>query len=120
MPQEPIDTPEWVRDAVFYQIVPDRFARSARLVPPGPFEAWDLPPTTHGFKGGDLYGIAERLPELAELGINALYLTPVFSSASNHRYHAYDYMAVDPLLDRLEARHGDDRGGRGRLRSADP
>jgi cyclomaltodextrinase / maltogenic alpha-amylase / neopullulanase len=98
MPHEPIDTPEWVRDAVFYQIFPDRFARSARLVPPGPFEPWDLPPTPLGIKGGDLYGISERLPELAELGINALYLTPVFSSASNHRYHAYDYMAVDPLL----------------------
>jgi cyclomaltodextrinase len=98
MPPEPIDTPAWVRDAVFYQIFPDRFARSARLIAPGPFEAWDLPPTHHGFKGGDLYGIAERLPELVDLGINALYLTPIFASASNHRYHAFDYMTVDPLL----------------------
>ena len=98
MPPDAIDTPEWVRDAVFYQIFADRFARSARVVPPGEWEAWDLPPTQHGFKGGDLYGIAERLPELAELGINALYLTPIFASASNHRYHAYDYMTVDPLL----------------------
>ena len=98
MPPEPIDTPGWVPDAVFYQIFPDRFARSARLVPPGPYEAWDAPPTHHGFKGGDLFGIAERLPELVELGISALYLTPIFASASNHRYHAYDYMVVDPLL----------------------
>jgi neopullulanase len=94
----PIDTPEWVRDAVFYQILPDRFARSARMTPIGPYEAWDAPPTHHGIKGGDLYGIAERLGELAELGITALYLTPVFSSASNHRYHAYDYLTVDPIL----------------------
>ena len=94
----PIDTPDWVRDAVFYQIFPDRFARSARLRPAGPFEPWEAPPTLHGFKGGDLLGIAERLPELDELGITALYLTPIFSSASNHRYHAYDYLAVDPLL----------------------
>jgi cyclomaltodextrinase / maltogenic alpha-amylase / neopullulanase len=94
----PIDTPAWVRDAVFYQIFPDRFARSARLAPAGPYEAWDAPPTVHGFKGGDLYGIADRLGELADLGITALYLTPVFSSASNHRYHAYDYHEVDPLL----------------------
>src|SRR5260221_93706 len=109
MPPEPIDTPAWVRDAVFYQIFPDRFARSSRLrsegaaltrrtEPPGPFEPWDAPPTHHGFKGGDLYGIAERLPELVDLGITAIYLTPIFASASNHRYHAYDYMAVDPLL----------------------
>jgi neopullulanase len=94
----PIDIPGWVRDAVFYQVFPDRFARSARLVPPGPLEPWDAPPTAHGFKGGDLFGLAERLPELADLGITALYLNPVFSSGSNHRYHTYDYLAVDPLL----------------------
>ncbi len=94
----PIDTPAWVRDAVFYQVFPDRFARSPRLAAAGPYEAWDAPPTVHGFKGGDLYGIAERLDELSELGVSGLYLTPIFSSASNHRYHAYDYLHVDPLL----------------------
>jgi len=82
--------PDWVQDAVFYQIFPDRFARSERL--PGlEFEPWDAPPTYHGFKGGDLYGIAERLDYLSDLGISALYLNPVFASASNHRYHTYDY-----------------------------
>ena len=91
-------TPAWVRDAVFYQIFPDRFARSARIRQPGPLEAWDSAPTRHGFKGGDLYGIVERLGELQELGITALYLCPIFSSASNHRYHTYDYFNVDPML----------------------
>jgi glycosidase len=90
--------PAWVRDAVFYQVFPDRFARSSRVAKPGPLEAWDAPPTAHGFKVGDLLGIAEHLDELADLGVTALYLTPVFSSASNHRYHTYDYLAVDPLL----------------------
>jgi cyclomaltodextrinase / maltogenic alpha-amylase / neopullulanase len=90
--------PAWVRDAVFYQIFPDRFARSARLAPAGPFEPWDAQPTPHGFKGGDLFGIAERLDELVDLGVTALYLTPIFTSASNHRYHTDDYLAVDPLL----------------------
>jgi neopullulanase len=93
-----IDTPDWVRDAVFYQVFPDRFARSGRVPAPGPLEPWDAPPTHHGFKGGDLYGVADRLPYLADLGITALYLTPVFASASNHRYHTYDYRTVDPLL----------------------
>jgi cyclomaltodextrinase / maltogenic alpha-amylase / neopullulanase len=93
-----IDTPPWVRDAVFYQIFPDRFAASDRVPKPGHLQAWSDPPTTHGFKGGDLLGIAEHLPMLAELGINALYLTPIFASASNHRYHTYDYLRVDPLL----------------------
>jgi len=92
------DTPSWVRDAVFYQIFPDRFAKSERVVKPGPLEAWDAPPTFHGYKGGDLLGIVEHLDYLADLGITALYLTPVFASASNHRYHTYDYYQVDPLL----------------------
>ena len=94
----PIVTPEWVRDAVFYQVFPDRFARSGRVDHAGPLEPWDTPPTHHGFKGGDLYGVAERLDYLADLGVTAIYLNPVFSSASNHRYHTYDYLAVDPLL----------------------
>jgi cyclomaltodextrinase / maltogenic alpha-amylase / neopullulanase len=92
------DTPPWVRDAVFYQIFPDRFATSERVVKPGPLQAWDAPPTNYGFKGGDLLGVVEHLDHVAALGVNALYLTPVFQSASNHRYHTYDYMAVDPLL----------------------
>ena len=90
--------PDWVRDAVFYQIFPDRFAASARVPKPGELESWDEPPTTHGFKGGDLLGIAEHLDDLAALGITALYLNPVFASASNHRYHTFDYETVDPLL----------------------
>jgi neopullulanase len=92
-------TPDWVQDAVFYQIFPDRFAKSTRN-PSGnlPFEDWELPPTIHGFKGGDLYGIAEKLDYLEDLGITALYLNPIFSSASNHRYHTFDYYNVDPLL----------------------
>ena len=92
-------TPNWVKDAVFYQIFPDRFARSERLARNGLlFEAWDSPPTTFGFKGGDLYGVAERLDYLQDLGVNTLYLNPVFASASNHRYHTFDYYQVDPLL----------------------
>ncbi len=93
-----IETPAWVRDAVFYQIFPDRFARSERVVKPGPLEAWDVAPTVHGFKGGDLLGVAEHLGHIERLGANAIYFNPVFASASNHRYHTYDYLAVDPLL----------------------
>jgi len=92
------DIPSWVRDAVFYQVFPDRFAASDRVAKPGPLEPWDAAPTHTGFKGGDLLGIAERLDHIASIGATALYLTPVFQSASNHRYHTYDYLAVDPLL----------------------
>jgi len=98
-----VDTPAWVRDAVFYQVFPDRFAASDRVPKPGPMEAWDSPPTLHGFKGGDLLGVVEHLDHIAGLGANAIYLTPVFQSASNHRYHTYDYYTVDPLLGGNEA-----------------
>ncbi len=90
--------PGWVRDAVFYQVFPDRLARSGRVHAPGPMEPWDSPPTVHGFKGGDLYGVIERLDHIQSLGATALYLNPVFASASNHRFHTYDYLTVDPLL----------------------
>jgi cyclomaltodextrinase / maltogenic alpha-amylase / neopullulanase len=101
----PSDPPPWVRDAVFYQIFPDRFASSARVHKPGPLEAWDAPPTVDGFKGGDLLGIVEHLDHLERLGITAISLNPIFASAANHRYHTYDYRSVDPLL-----------GGNGALR----
>ncbi|GAB1471080.1 glycoside hydrolase family 13 protein [Chloroflexota bacterium] len=90
--------PAWVQDAVFYQIFPDRFARSEKQPSQFNFEAWDSAPTPYGFKGGDLYGVAEKLDYLKDLGVNALYLNPIFASASNHRYHTFDYFAVDELL----------------------
>jgi cyclomaltodextrinase len=95
-----ITTPDWVKHAIFYQIFPDRFARSQRIQHPQglKFKPWGSPPEEQGFQGGDLYGIVDHLDYLADLGINALYLNPVFSSASNHRYHTYDYYQVDPLL----------------------
>src|SRR5689334_11963576 len=98
-----IQTPDWVRDAIFYQIFPDRFAMSPKLDKPRNLEAWYSTPTHHGFKGGDLLGVAEHLDYLADLGANAIYFTPVFASASNHRYHTYDYYNVDPLLGGNEA-----------------
>jgi neopullulanase len=95
-----IKTPDWVKHAVFYQVFPDRFARSPRRQhPPGlRFKPWGSPPEQQGFQGGDLLGIVDKLDYLKDLGITALYLNPIFASASNHRYHPFDYMEVDPLL----------------------
>ncbi len=93
-----IEVPAWAQDAVFYQIFPDRFARSARLVRPAGLVPWDAPPTVHGYQGGDLWGVVEHLDYLVELGITAIYLNPIFQSACNHRYHTHDYEKVDPLL----------------------
>ena len=91
-------TPDWVRDAIFYQIFPDRFACSTRLSKPDHLEEWDAMPTFRGYKGGDLYGIVEHLDHIQALGANALYLTPIFQAASNHRYNTHDYYQVDPML----------------------
>jgi len=87
-----------VRDAVFYQIFPDRFARSLTLAKPSHLDEWGAPPTRHGYQGGDLIGIVEKLDYLKDLGVNAVYFTPIFQSASNHRYHTHDYEKVDPML----------------------
>ncbi len=95
---EAFHTPEWVHHAVFYQIFPDRFAISKEIRKPNNLESWESAPTPHGYKGGDLLGIVERLDYLQDLGINAIYLNPIFQSASNHRYHTHDYFKVDPLL----------------------
>jgi neopullulanase len=100
-----IQTPDWVKHAVFYQIFPDRFAKSTRTQhPPGlNFKTWGSPPEEQGFQGGDLYGVIEKLDYLVDLGINAIYFNPIFASASNHRYHTFDYYQVDPLLGGNEA-----------------
>ena len=95
-----VSTPAWVSEAVVYQIFPDRFRRSGRVKAQSSLvlQPWGTSPQQQGFQGGDLYGVIEALDHLQELGVTCLYLTPVFSSAANHRYHAYDYFQVDPLL----------------------
>jgi cyclomaltodextrinase / maltogenic alpha-amylase / neopullulanase len=98
MPATEPQTPDWVRDAIFYQIFPDRFARSLSVPKPSGLDEWGATPTFHGYQGGDLIGVVERLDYLVDLGINAIYFTPIFQSASNHRYHTHDYEKVDPML----------------------
>lgn len=98
-----VQTPAWVHDAVFYQIFPDRFAKSPTVEKPAHLEPWDSDPTDHGYKGGDLVGVIERLDYIQSLGVTALYFNPIFQSASNHRYHTHDYYQVDPLLGGNEA-----------------
>lgn len=93
-----VTTPDWVKDAIFYQIFPDRFARSDLIEKPHHLESWDSPPTTYGFKGGDLMGVIEHLDHLTELGVNAIYFCPIFQSTANHRYHTHDYFLVDCVL----------------------
>lgn len=90
------DSPAWAEGATFYQIFPDRFARSARGHRRAPVEKWDAPVGRRTFLGGDLDGIVEQLEHIASLSVDALYLTPIFSSPSNHKYDTADYFSVDP------------------------
>lgn len=107
--------PDWVRESVFYQIFPDRFHRGdpSLDVEPGEIRRpgaesralpWTELPLPHELGGGldffngDLPGVLEKLPYLANLGVNALYLNPIFSAKTNHRYDCMNYFAVDDHL----------------------
>jgi glycosidase len=90
------DSPEWARGATFYQIFPDRFARGARPHRTSNVDPWDAPVHGRSFLGGDLDGIVERLDHIASLSVDALYLTPIFTAPSNHKYDTADYFSVDP------------------------
>jgi alpha-glucosidase len=101
--------PAWSRDAVVYEIFPDRFARSPaadrRRAPDWAIPCgWDTPVIGRGpetpfqLYGGDLDGIASQLDHLAALGANTLYLRPFFPARSNHRYDTAGFDLVDPLL----------------------
>ena len=72
--------PKWVRETVFYQIFPDRFAKSENYKVPGVFAPWGEKPTRNNLCGGNLQGIIEHLDYLEDLGIGALYLCPIFST----------------------------------------
>lgn len=88
---------DWTAHAVFYQIFIDRFARG-NFKKDGSYinTPWDAPITRYSYTGGDLEGIIQKLPYLKDLGVNVLYLTPIFLSDSNHKYNVKDYTAVDP------------------------
>lgn len=95
-------TPAWVRDAVFYQIFPERFYNGDQSNDPENLELWGDKPEKDSFFGGDLEGIIKKLDYIEKLGINAIYLTPIFKSASNHKYNIDDYYQIDRYFGDLE------------------
>ena len=103
--------PEWAKGCVFYQIFPERFARSGDEA--AGFDPWDAPPTRENYLGGNLRGIIERLDYLAGLGVECLYLNPIFEGDFNHKYATTDYFKIDPmfgnendLVELVERAHG--------------
>ena len=99
--------PSWIRSSVFYQIFPDRFAKSehkyalpdwARHRDWNDFPVGRINTTGTEVYGGDLQGVEEHLDHVENLGVNAIYFTPFFPGRSNHRYDASSFREVDPLL----------------------
>ncbi len=106
-------TPDAFKGKVFYQIFPDRFRNSGQKKYDVPSDrkmhaSWNEAPVDRpdekgdffcqDYFGGDLAGIQKKLPYIASLGVEAIYLNPIFEAHSNHRYNTADYMKVDPLL----------------------
>ncbi|HAL91658.1 MAG TPA: alpha-amylase [Verrucomicrobia bacterium] len=131
--QNPHATPDWAKDAIWYQVFPERFRNGAPQSDPRPEDVgaehvpgwricpwgmewygrddWEKPHEPDFFAtvfprrfGGDLVGLREQLPYLQQLGINAIYLNPVFWAPSLHKYDATAYHHIDPTL-------GPDRDG---------
>lgn len=94
--------PEWAKSAVFYQIMPERFANGDTSNDPDDVAPWGDKPTRDNFFGGDLQGIIDHLDYLEDLGITAVYLTPIFEAPTNHKYDTTDYMKVDPHFGNTE------------------
>lgn len=112
------EAPAWMEDAVFYQVFPDRFydgdptnnVRDHEYLCSGrPVLArgWEEAPREatgwHEFFGGDLKGLEEKLDYIQELGCNAIYLNPIFTAPSSHKYDVADYRNVDPHFGGNEA-----------------
>lgn len=87
---------EWMRDAVFYEIFVERFCNGREKREKSYINMeWGGKPAPKSFAGGDIPGIIKKLTYIGDLGINALYLTPVFQSVSNHKYDISDYHMID-------------------------
>ena len=96
-PSDIFTPPEWVKDTVWYQIFPERFANGDTSInPPGTLPWGSTKPEVNNFFGGNLQGIIGHLDYLADLGINGIYFTPIFKAKSNHKYDTVDYMEIDP------------------------
>jgi len=90
-------TPDWVNDTVWYQIFPERFHNGDKENDSQNVKPWRFHTVSNEeFYGGDLQGVIDRLDYLADIGINGIYLTPIFESISSHKYDTKDYVKIDP------------------------
>ncbi len=93
---------KWMQEAVVYQIFPDRFCNGDKSNDPENTLAWGEPVAHRAMFGGDIQGIIDKLDYLEDLGIDLIYLTPIFKSTSNHKYNTADYYDIDPHFGTVE------------------
>lgn len=91
-------SPSWIKKSIAYQIFPDRFYRPETAESHSDLDQWGGVPDRGNFFGGTLNGIIEKLDYLQDLGVNLLYLTPIFKARTNHRYDTVNYYEIDPML----------------------
>jgi len=95
--------PEWVKNTVWYQIFPDRFANGDSSKDPAGTLAWNsIEPASDSIFGGDLQGVLQHLDYLVDLGINGIYFTPLFRAHSNHKYDTVNYFEIDPQFGSIQ------------------
>ena len=110
----PFSLPTDYARGMVYQIFPDRFCPGGKREAPGISRQWGQVPfwradqfggqyLANDFFGGTLWGIAEKLPYLKELGVTWLYLNPIFDTSSNHGYNTRDYRHIAAHLGGDEA-----------------
>lgn len=89
--------PEWIKDTIWYQIFPERFANGDDSITPENAVEWgSVDPKYDTFYGGDLQGVIDHLDYLQKLGINGIYFCPIFKSPSTHKYDTTNYFEIDP------------------------
>lgn len=93
-----VHAPKWVKQTVWYQIFPERFANGDPSNDPQGTKKWDsnVNPGRADFYGGDLQGVLDHLDHLQKLGVNGIYFNPIFKAPSNHKYDTEDYYQIDP------------------------
>lgn len=93
-----LEVPNWAKGSIYYQIFPERFCNGNHGNDPSESSPWGTMPTRDNYMGGDLKGITERLDYLQKLGIECIYLNPVFYGDFNHKYATTDYFEIDPMF----------------------
>lgn len=90
--------PDWAKGIVFYQIFPERFQNGNKGNDPADCVEWGTKPTRENYMGGDIEGIIQKIPYLKELGVECIYLNPIFKADFNHKYATTDYYVIDPMF----------------------